>query len=64
VQSWNAAIPISVTDAGIVMLVNEVQRLNAPDPNLVVPSGMIATPFLISNCAIVYNVLFCFLFNN
>jgi hypothetical protein len=36
----------------MVILLSEVQYRKALYPIFVVPSGMMATPFLISNCAI------------
>ena len=54
VQPENAYPSIFFTPFGIIMLCKELQLLKAQKPIVVVPSGMTATPFLISKSAIIY----------
>ena len=51
------ASPISVTDLGIAIFLSEVQLMKAQFPISIVPSGMMATPSLISNFAIILLVI-------
>jgi hypothetical protein len=51
-QPENAEYPIEVTLSGIVILVRLRHSENAERPIFVVPPGIMATPSLISNCAI------------
>ena len=53
VQSEKASFPISSTLSGITTLCNSLHPENALCLIVIVPSGIMATPSLISNCAIV-----------